>query len=210
MHRLFRRQWRDGHLHRPSHRRHQGRRYACAGGRRHRCRLDAQSRARGMREQGQGAVPRGRGSRALCGTGRERPIEAATLRLAAMKTVTLFRHAKSDWKDSAIIDDFDRPLSERGVKAAPKMGKVIRAHGLMPDIILCSPSVRTRQTLQLAAPNAFETLPEIRFDPKLYHPDVEALLHFLRALPETVAHVMIVGHNPELQELAVTLAAKDD
>jgi len=122
-----------------------------------------------------------------------------------MKTVTLFRHAKSDWKDSAIIDDFDRPLSERGVKAAPKMGKVIRAHGLMPDIILCSPSVRTRQTLQLAAPNAFETLPEIRFDPKLYHPDVEALLHFLRALPETVAHVMIVGHNPALTDLITLL-----
>ena len=123
-----------------------------------------------------------------------------------MKTVTLFRHAKSGEKDNPNIDDFDRPLAARGLKAAPKMGEIIRAHNLKPSLILCSPSVRTRQTLSLAAPEAWDTTPETRFEEMLYEASAQTLFRTLKGLTRDVAHVMIVGHNPGLQELAVALA----
>ena len=85
-----------------------------------------------------------------------------------MKTVTLFRHAKSGDKDNPNIEDFDRPLASRGLKAAPKMGAAMRDRKLRPDLILCSPSVRTRQTLSLAAPEAWDAPPEVRFEERLY------------------------------------------
>ncbi|MBI4725556.1 MAG: histidine phosphatase family protein [Rhodomicrobium sp.] len=123
-----------------------------------------------------------------------------------MKTVTLFRHAKSGGKDNPDLVDFDRPLAGRGLKAAPKMGAAIRDREVMPDLILCSPSVRTRQTLELAAPEAWDRPPKVRYDKKLYEASAQTLFHALKELPENVAHVMIVGHNPGLQELAVTLS----
>lgn len=122
-----------------------------------------------------------------------------------MKTVTLFRHAKSGEKDNPNIDDFERPLASRGLKAAPKMGMALREHKLRPGLILCSPSVRTRQTLSLAEPEAWDTQPEVRFDQRLYEASARALFKVLRELPDEVGHVMIVGHNPGLQELAVAL-----
>ncbi|MGO9171537.1 MAG: SixA phosphatase family protein [Rhodomicrobium sp.] len=123
-----------------------------------------------------------------------------------MKTVTLFRHAKSGDKDNPNIDDFDRPLAGRGLKAAPKMGKAMRDHKLRPDLILCSPSVRTRQTLELAAPEAWDDLPPVRFEERLYEASPQTLFKALRELPEDIAHVMIAGHNPGLQELAIALS----
>ncbi len=122
-----------------------------------------------------------------------------------MKTLTLFRHAKSDWKDSPVLPDFDRPLAKRGEKAAPEMGEAIRAMGIRPDLILCSPSLRTRQTLDLAKVRAWDNLPEVRYDERLYHTPAPVLMEVLRALPSTVDHAMIVGHNPGLQALAIDL-----
>ncbi|MGB8735223.1 MAG: histidine phosphatase family protein [Rhodomicrobium sp.] len=123
-----------------------------------------------------------------------------------MKTVTLFRHAKSGDKDNPNIEDFDRPLSSRGLKAAPKMGAAMRDRKLKPDLILSSPSVRTRQTLSLAAPEAWDAPPEVSFEERLYDATPQTLFRALRELPDDVTHVMIVGHNPGLQELAVALA----
>jgi phosphohistidine phosphatase len=122
-----------------------------------------------------------------------------------MKTVTLFRHAKSGDKDNPDIADFDRPLARRGLKAAPKMGMAMRERNIKPDLILCSPSVRTRQTLTLAAPEAWDAEPEVRFDKRLYEASAQTLFKLLRALADETGHVMIVGHNPGLQELAVAL-----
>ncbi len=124
-----------------------------------------------------------------------------------MKTVTLFRHSKSGDKDNPNIEDFDRPLASRGLKAAPKMGAVMRDRKLKPDLILSSPSVRTRQTLSLAAPEAWDTPPEIRFEERLYDASAQTLFKALRELADDVAHVMIVGHNPGLQELAAALVS---
>jgi len=123
-----------------------------------------------------------------------------------MKTVTLFRHAKSGEKDNPRIDDFDRPLSDRGLKAAPKMGAAMRERHLRPNLIFCSPSVRTRQTLTLASAEAWDNPPEVRFDKKLYEASAQILLKVLKDVAEDVDHVMIVGHNPGLQDLAVMLA----
>ncbi len=124
-----------------------------------------------------------------------------------MKTVTLFRHAKSGEKDNPRIDDFDRPLADRGLKSAPKMGAAMREHHLRPDLIMCSPSVRTRQTLTLASAEAWDNPPKIRFDERLYEASAQTILDVLKEAPENVDHVMIVGHNPGMQDLAVMLAA---
>jgi phosphohistidine phosphatase len=126
-----------------------------------------------------------------------------------MRTVTLFRHAKSDWKDSAEIRDFDRPLAERGIKAAPRMGQAMRDRNIRPDLILCSPSVRTRQTLELAT-RAWDAQPATQFDPRIYDAEAETLVTLLRASPDTAGHVMVVGHNPGLHDLARTLIRDDD
>ncbi|MBJ7533465.1 histidine phosphatase family protein [Rhodomicrobium vannielii ATCC 17100] len=123
-----------------------------------------------------------------------------------MKTVTLFRHAKSGDKDNPNLDDFDRPLSDRGLKAAPKMGAALRDRGVRPDLILCSPSARTRQTLTLASAAAWDNPPAECFETKIYEAGERTLLKLLRDCPEDVDHVMFVGHNPGLQDLAVTLA----
>ncbi len=123
-----------------------------------------------------------------------------------MKTVTLFRHAKSGDKDNPNMEDFDRPLAPRGLKAAPKMGAVLRDRKLRPGLVLCSPSVRTRQTLALAAPEAWDSPPEVRFEERLYEASAQTLFKALRELAGDIVHVMIVGHNPGLQELAIALA----
>src|SRR5437660_1166241 len=107
-----------------------------------------------------------------------------------MKTVTLFRHAKSGDKDNPRIKDFDRPLSDRGLKAAPKMGAAMRDRNLRPNLILCSPSVRTRQTLTLAAAQAWDNSPKVSFPQELYEASAQTLLKALKALPEDVANAM--------------------
>jgi phosphohistidine phosphatase len=122
-----------------------------------------------------------------------------------MKTVTIFRHAKSGEKNNPNIEDFERPLSDRGLKAAPKMGAAMRDRKLTPDLILCSSSVRTRQTLELAAPEAWDHPPKVRFLKKLYEASAETLFQSLKQLSDDAGHVMIVGHNPGLQELAALL-----
>jgi phosphohistidine phosphatase len=126
-----------------------------------------------------------------------------------MKKVTLFRHAKSGEKNNPNVDDFDRPLAPRGLKAAPKMGEAMRGAKLTPDLILCSPSVRTRQTLDLAAAQAWDSPPDVRLERRLYEASPVTLFKALKELPGNAAHVMIVGHNPGLQELAARLAPRD-
>ena len=77
-----------------------------------------------------------------------------------MLTLSLLRHAKSSWANPG-QQDFDRPLNERGLEAAPRMGAFMAEHGIAPDLVLCSPSVRTRQTLDLVLPH-FSPAPTVR------------------------------------------------
>lgn len=120
-----------------------------------------------------------------------------------MLTLTLFRHAKSSWSHPG-LGDFDRPLSERGEEAVPKMAAYLAEQGLVPDLVLCSSARRTRETLGLALP-CWRTKPKIDYVKALYLADVPALLAATRDAPPDVRHLMIVGHNPGLQNFALKL-----
>lgn len=120
-----------------------------------------------------------------------------------MRSLTILRHAKSSWADPSLAD-FDRPLATRGEKAAPLMGAFLAEHGLVPDLILCSSSQRTRQTLDLAL-TALSTRPETIFEDNLYHATVPALLRAIQGAPDAVQHLMVIGHNPGLQSLLLEL-----
>jgi phosphohistidine phosphatase len=120
-----------------------------------------------------------------------------------MLTLSLLRHAKSSWADPS-LEDFDRSLAPRGRKAAPRMGAFIAERGLIPNLILCSGSARTRETLALAAAE-WAAQPETVYDDALYHATVPALFAQLHAAPDAKPHVMMVGHNPGLQDFALQL-----
>jgi phosphohistidine phosphatase len=120
-----------------------------------------------------------------------------------MLTLSLLRHAKSSWKDPT-LPDRDRPLATRGVTDAPLMGKAMAERGIDPELVLCSSARRTRDTLALV-------LPELRVEPKvvyedaLYHASPAEMLQMMRAIQPGASRVMLVGHNPELQALALDL-----
>lgn len=120
-----------------------------------------------------------------------------------MLTLSLFRHAKSSWADP-MLGDFDRPLAPRGEKAAPAMGAFIATQGLMPDLILCSGSARTRQTLALASQD-WPSPPDVSYEDALYHATAPAMFAQLHAAPDDKHHVMMVGHNPGMQTFALQL-----
>lgn len=116
----------------------------------------------------------------------------------------LLRHAKSDWDDPSLAD-IDRPLASRGTKAARAMGRYLKKSTIRPELILCSPARRTRQTLELIG-EAYEVMPKVRFEPWLYAASLNSLLANLGELPPETASVMVIGHNPGLEDLATTLA----
>ena len=120
-----------------------------------------------------------------------------------MLTLSLLRHAKAG-SDIPGLRDIDRPLAPRGRRAAPLMGRFIAEHHLEPDLILCSASKRTRQTLDLVV-SELSGRPEVILDEDLYIAEPERILEVLRAKADTTKRVMVIGHNPGLQELALLL-----
>jgi phosphohistidine phosphatase len=130
-----------------------------------------------------------------------------------MLTVLLLRHAKSSW-DRLSLPDYDRPLAKRGQKAAPLVGAEIARLGLRPDLILCSAAVRTRETLALVLPAlGSSAAPEVIYDDAIYMAAPAALLKRLRKLPAgggAPKTVMVVGHNPGLEEFAELLVGGGD
>ena len=123
-----------------------------------------------------------------------------------MVTLLLLRHAKSSW-DTMSLADYDRPLAKRGRKAAPLIGAEIARLGLRPDLILCSGAARTRETLDLVLP-ALEPRPETVYDDTIYMATPATLLGLLRKLPAgggAPKTVLVVGHNPGLEELSELL-----
>ena len=120
-----------------------------------------------------------------------------------MLTLSLLRHAKSSWKDPA-LPDHDRSLNTRGKAEAPVMGKEIAKHGLDPDLVLCSTARRTRDTLELVLPE-LKTEPKIIHEDGLYHGTPAEMLDLLREVSAGAGHVLLVGHNPELQSFALDL-----
>ena len=128
--------------------------------------------------------------------------------LPKMKTLLVLRHAKSSWNDPA-LDDHERPLNERGRRDGPRMGELVREHRLTPDIIISSDAVRARRTAEAVAETAGYA-GEILLDPLLYLASPPGILAVLRTVRETNAGtVMIVGHNPGLEELVAQLTGKE-
>lgn len=110
----------------------------------------------------------------------------------------LLRHAKSDW-DSGVAGDFDRPLAQRGRKDAPRMGKWMKKNGIIPDLILCSPAARARETL--AGANSKLGVERIIYEDGIYGASTGALLRLVGQYSQSCADFMITGHNPGLDEL---------
>ena len=120
------------------------------------------------------------------------------------RRLVLMRHAKSDWF-SGEGDDFSRPLSERGIRDARRMGRWLAEGEYLPDAILSSPSRRTRQTLDLMADSLRLDLDaRTEWLDELYHANVGSLRNVLRRLGARPA-VMLLGHNPGLEELLAVL-----
>lgn len=115
----------------------------------------------------------------------------------------LLRHAKSDW--SKDTDDHDRPLSARGRKAAPRMAAYMRSQGYLPQMVFCSTAERTRETLDLLVA-AWTKKPAIRYEPELYLAEWPVLLANLKKAPVRASTLLLVGHNPGMEQLAVALA----
>lgn len=126
----------------------------------------------------------------------------------AVKTLYLLRHAKSSWKDAA-IDDADRPLSKRGRRAAKAMGEHLLRSEIAPAQVLCSPSRRTRETLERLQRALPDALP-VRYEQAIYLAEAPALLRRLSRLSDSLASVMIIGHNPGLEMLARMLVCGGD
>lgn len=125
-----------------------------------------------------------------------------------MLTLSLFRHAKSRW-DNQSLDDFARPLSPRGEEAAPRMAAFLAARGVVPELILCSSAMRTRQTVALALP-LLKPTPRVVTEDGLYLTAPAMLLKHIRAVEDGIGHVMVVGHNPGIHALAVALTGSGD
>ncbi|MBP7356442.1 MAG: histidine phosphatase family protein [Longilinea sp.] len=121
-----------------------------------------------------------------------------------MKTVILMRHAKSSWKDPEITDH-ERPLTKRGEKDAPKMGKLLKEHHLCPERIFSSSALRASQTADAVAAKC-DYKEEIAYLDELYLAEPQAYLDLLINLPDEMERVLIVGHNPGLEGLLQILS----
>jgi phosphohistidine phosphatase len=122
-----------------------------------------------------------------------------------LQTLFLLRHAKSSWDDSS-LHDFDRPLSPRGIKACKMMTKHLIKSKIKPELVLCSSSRRTRETLELIS-GAFDDETEIRFEYGIYEAGSQALLKRLKRVNRKVSSVMMIGHNTGLEHLALALTS---
>ncbi|MFB8776083.1 SixA phosphatase family protein [Streptomyces broussonetiae] len=119
------------------------------------------------------------------------------------RRLVVLRHAKSAWPEG--VPDHERPLAPRGRRDAPAAGRVLAGADCLPDLVLCSTAVRARRTWELAAAR-WGTPPPVRHDPRLYAADVPTLLTAVREVPPEAGTLLLVGHNPGLEDLVDTLA----
>ncbi|WNC03190.1 histidine phosphatase family protein [Streptomyces sp. CGMCC 4.7035] len=126
-----------------------------------------------------------------------------------LRRLVVLRHAKSAWP--AGVADHVRPLAPRGRRDAPAAGRALAEADCLPDLALCSTAVRARQTWELASAQ-WGTPPPVRFEPGLYAADVPDLLEAVHGVPAQVRTLLVIGHNPGLEELVLELAgdALDD
>ncbi|MDX6364338.1 MAG: phosphohistidine phosphatase [Streptomyces sp.] len=120
-----------------------------------------------------------------------------------LRRLVVLRHAKSAWPVG--VDDHERPLAPRGRRDAPAAGRTLAETDCLPDLALCSTALRARQTWELAA-GQWGTPPPVRFEPRLYAAGVPDLLDAVHTVPDPVRTLLLIGHNPGLEELVLELA----
>jgi phosphohistidine phosphatase len=119
-------------------------------------------------------------------------------------TLYLLRHAKSSWDDPSLADH-ERPLAPQGRRDAKLIADHLRAEEIEPELVLCSSAARTRETLDLLSPALGGST--VVVEDELYGASSDALLMRIRRVPDEVASVMMIGHNPGVEQLALTLAS---
>lgn len=124
-----------------------------------------------------------------------------------MKTLTLLRHAKSGW-DDPVARDFDRPLNAKGRRAAKAMGRHMRALGLVFDHVVASPAMRVTETIEEVASGYGETIAPA-WDRRVYLASSAMLLDVVRETPADAGRLLLVGHNPGLEDLVLLLVPDD-
>lgn len=122
------------------------------------------------------------------------------------RILVLVRHAKSSW--DLDVEDADRPLSGRGRRDARAVGELLVARCLRPDLVLCSTATRTRQTWQ-GATDGGAGAGEVRFEGGIYHAWVPELLALVRAVPDGVDTLLMLGHAPGIPDLAAHLGVRE-
>lgn len=118
----------------------------------------------------------------------------------------LLRHGKSAWPDGT--DDLERPLAKRGQEAARRMGRYLAEEGLRPDLALVSPARRTQETWDLVKGSLGDV--RVRTEPRIYEAPPERLLAAIKEVEPEVGTLLMVGHNPGLQELLQLLIGQAD
>jgi phosphohistidine phosphatase len=125
-----------------------------------------------------------------------------------MRTLHLLRHAKSSWDDPT-VRDHDRPLAPRGARAARKIADYLASASVDPALVLCSSARRTVETLEELRPAISKTA-TVSIDPELYGADATEILELLRSVDPQIREVLVIGHNPGLQDLAIDLAGEEE
>ncbi|MFC9843065.1 SixA phosphatase family protein [Streptomyces sp. NPDC060223] len=120
-----------------------------------------------------------------------------------LRRLVVLRHAKSAWPVG--VADHERPLAPRGLRDAPAAGRALADADCLPDLALCSTAERARQTWELAAAQ-WGTPPPVRLERRLYGADVPELLAAVSEVPDHVLTLLLIGHNPGLEELVLELA----
>lgn len=123
-----------------------------------------------------------------------------------MKTLLLLRHAKSSWANDR-LSDYERPLNDRGRHDAPRMGELLRKQGLLPDLIVSSSAKRAATTAELVAiSTSYDG--DIRYTERLYLAEPETYIALARQVPDDCGIVLMVGHNPGIEELLERLTGQ--
>ncbi len=125
-----------------------------------------------------------------------------------MKLLILVRHAKSDWEDNT-VKDFDRELSSRGNRTAPKMANHLKNDGFAPDLIISSPAQRAKSTTQHIVEQLDFDTDKLLFEEDVYDASVRVLLRIINELPDNCNTVALVGHNPGLTYLSELITGEE-
>ena len=129
---------------------------------------------------------------------------ASTPRHDAKKLI-IMRHAEADWG----LDDFNRPLTKHGHAQAPQVGRWLADNGHIPEMIISSAALRTRQTTTWVSEALGEKAPTASLDERLYNAPSSALLSTVHRAPQGVQALMLVAHLPGVQDAALELARPD-